>query len=246
MGRAQLADPDFCNKCMGYDWMMENNEADWINAFFGSKEEAEAIPSLEEGYKLFHPSEEEQKPDHGYDESKDSKVFETLDMKDMKKAAAFRGGELVSDKMESVYKPPVWKPIHGDKHDYHISMAYNAFDITKKLKAELPDAVVSITGRTSGVAYPTSKFAVNGFTLTLAREPGSQGIRVNAVASGITETDMMKAVPKERSSSPLLHRSLCAVWVSRRRCAHWLPGCRTPRVAATLSITPRIRWFPAR
>lgn len=94
-----------------------------------------------------------------------------------------------------------------------------------ELKAELPDAVVSITGRTSGVAYPTSKFAVNGFTLTLARELGSQGIRVNAVASGITETDMMKAVPKERSSSPLLHRSLCAVWVSRRRCAHWLPGC---------------------
>lgn len=58
-------------------------------------------------------------------------------------------------------------------------------------------SVVSITGRTSGVAYPTSKFAVNGFTLTLAREPGSQGIRVNTVASGITETDMMKAVPKK-------------------------------------------------
>ena len=66
-----------------------------------------------------------------------------------------------------------------------------------ELKAERPDAVVSITGRTSGVAYPTSKFAVNGFTLTLARELGSQDIRVNAVASGITETDMTKAVPKE-------------------------------------------------
>lgn len=58
-------------------------------------------------------------------------------------------------------------------------------------------SVVSITGQTAGVAYPTSKFAVNGFTLTLARELGPQGIRVNAVAPGITETDMMKAVPKE-------------------------------------------------
>ena len=38
------------HKRMGYDWMMENNETDWINASFGSKEEAEAIPSLEEGY----------------------------------------------------------------------------------------------------------------------------------------------------------------------------------------------------
>ena len=57
--------------------------------------------------------------------------------------------------------------------------------------------MVSISGQPAGVAYPTSKFAVNGFTLSLARELGPKGIRVNAVAPGITETDMMKAVPKE-------------------------------------------------
>ena len=58
-------------------------------------------------------------------------------------------------------------------------------------------SMVSIYGQPSGVAYPASKFAVNGFTLSLARELGPKGIRVNAVAPGITETDMMKAVPKE-------------------------------------------------
>lgn len=58
-------------------------------------------------------------------------------------------------------------------------------------------SMVSITGQPSGIAYPTSKFAVNGFTLSLARELGPYGIRVNAVAPGITETDMMKAVPKQ-------------------------------------------------
>ncbi len=58
-------------------------------------------------------------------------------------------------------------------------------------------SMVSISGQPSGFAYPASKFAVNGFTISLARELGPSGIRVNAVAPGIIETDMMKAVPKE-------------------------------------------------
>ena len=58
-------------------------------------------------------------------------------------------------------------------------------------------SMVSISGQPSGFAYPASKFAVNGFTISLARELGPKGIRVNAVAPGIIETDMMKAVPKE-------------------------------------------------
>ena len=58
-------------------------------------------------------------------------------------------------------------------------------------------SMVSIYAQPAGVAYPTSKFAVNGMTRSLARELGPKGIRVNAVAPGITETDMMKAVPKE-------------------------------------------------
>ncbi len=58
-------------------------------------------------------------------------------------------------------------------------------------------SMVSITGQPSGIAYPTSKYAVNGFTVSLARELGPKGIRVNAVAPGITATDMMRAVPKE-------------------------------------------------
>lgn len=58
-------------------------------------------------------------------------------------------------------------------------------------------SMVSIYGQPAGFAYPASKFAVNGMTLSMARELGPKGIRVNAVAPGITETDMMKAVPKE-------------------------------------------------
>ena len=56
---------------------------------------------------------------------------------------------------------------------------------------------VSIYGQPSGVMYPTSKYAVNGMTKSLARELGKYGIRVNAVAPGIIETDMVRALPKE-------------------------------------------------
>ena len=66
-------------------------------------------------------------------------------------------------------------------------------------------SMVSISGQPSGFAYPASKFAVNGLTVSLARELGPKGIRVNAVAPGIIETDMMKAVPKE-VSEPMIAR----------------------------------------
>lgn len=58
-------------------------------------------------------------------------------------------------------------------------------------------SMVSISGQTSGVGYPTSKFAVNGMTLSLARELGKYNIRVNAVAPGITKTDMVAALPEQ-------------------------------------------------
>ena len=58
-------------------------------------------------------------------------------------------------------------------------------------------SMVSISGQPGGVAYPASKFAVNGLPLSLARELGPSNIRVNAVAPGITKTDMVAALPDE-------------------------------------------------
>lgn len=58
-------------------------------------------------------------------------------------------------------------------------------------------SMVSKYGQPKGIGYPTSKFAVNGFTLSLARELAPSNIRVNAVAPGITNTDMVASLPKE-------------------------------------------------
>lgn len=58
-------------------------------------------------------------------------------------------------------------------------------------------SMVSIYGQSSGVGYPTSKFAVNGITKSLSRELAPFNIRVNAVAPGIIKTDMVANLKKE-------------------------------------------------
>ena len=58
-------------------------------------------------------------------------------------------------------------------------------------------SMVSIYGQPAGCVYPMSKFAVNGLTKSLSRELAPVGIRVNAVAPGITKTDMVASLPDE-------------------------------------------------
>ena len=66
-------------------------------------------------------------------------------------------------------------------------------------------SMVSLCGQPSGIAYPTSKSAVNGLTWSLARELGPSKIRVNAVAPGITNTEMVSALPPQMIE-PLIAR----------------------------------------
>lgn len=84
----------------------------------------------------------------------------------------------------------------------NVNAIFNAIKPTVKIMKEQgggcilnTSSMVSISGQPGGVGYPTSKFAVNGLTLSLARELGPSNIRVNAVAPGITKTDMVAALP---------------------------------------------------
>lgn len=58
-------------------------------------------------------------------------------------------------------------------------------------------SMVGEYGQPSGCGYPATKFAVNGLTKSLARELAKDQIRVNAVAPGVTRTDMVAALPQD-------------------------------------------------
>lgn len=58
-------------------------------------------------------------------------------------------------------------------------------------------SVVGQTGQVGQANYAASKAGLIGLTMSLAREMGSRGITVNAVAPGYVDTDMTKALPED-------------------------------------------------
>lgn len=88
--------------------------------------------------------------------------------------------------------------------ELNVTAIYNAVQPAVKIMKEQgsgciisTSSMVSKVGQPRGSVYPTSKYAVNGLTVSLARELGPFGIRVNAVAPGITKTDMVAALPDQ-------------------------------------------------
>jgi 3-oxoacyl-[acyl-carrier protein] reductase len=57
-------------------------------------------------------------------------------------------------------------------------------------------SVVGAMGNAGQTNYAAAKAGIHGFTRSMAREVGSRGITVNAVAPGFIETDMTKALPE--------------------------------------------------
>lgn len=98
-----------------------------------------------------------------------------------------------------------YKPGEFDEAmDINVKAIFNAIQPTVKIMKEQgggciinTSSMVSISGQKSGVGYPTSKYAVNGMTQSLARELGPDHIRINAVAPGVIQTDMVEALSDE-------------------------------------------------
>lgn len=64
-------------------------------------------------------------------------------------------------------------------------------------------SVVGVMGNAGQTNYAAAKAGIIGFTKSLAREVGSRGITVNAVAPGFIETDMTSALPEEQKRTLL-------------------------------------------
>lgn len=62
-------------------------------------------------------------------------------------------------------------------------------------------SVVGASGNAGQTNYAASKAGVEGFTRALAKELGSRGITVNAVAPGFIETDMTNALPETQAAA---------------------------------------------
>ena len=64
-------------------------------------------------------------------------------------------------------------------------------------------SVVGSSGNPGQSNYCASKAGIEGFTRSLAREIGSRGITVNAVAPGFIETDMTRDLPETQAREML-------------------------------------------
>lgn len=101
----------------GTQWWAENQVPERMEAYYGGMAEYRKLPEKWEDFPLLQlsrkaDSEEVIRLDHGYDESI---PFEELTLEDLRRAAAFRGGECLAQELPDMYTPILWRSARGDE-----------------------------------------------------------------------------------------------------------------------------------
>ncbi len=93
-----------------------------------------------------------------------------------------------------------WK----DCFDVNVNGTYNVTkgvlpDMLSDMRGSIVNmsSVWGVVGASNEVAYSAAKAAIIGFTKALAKEVAPMGVRVNAIAPGAIDTDMMRAYNKD-------------------------------------------------
>lgn len=95
-------------------------------------------------------------------------------------------------KFDEAQSPDVWDRVMKVNLQGTFNVSYAFLPALKETRGSIINlaSVASFVSTPSTAAYVASKGAVRSLTQTLARELGPHGIRVNAVAPGVMETEM--------------------------------------------------------
>lgn len=171
------------------------------NIVFTGRNEAGIARTLEQAQRLNAPNWVKGYGCDGSDEARVAQLATSLIEEHGAPAAIVHNAGMTNDALH----------IHQNAQDWHALLSNNLVAAVNWNRILLPammlqgsgsvvfmSSVTAIKGNSGQTAYAASKAAMLGLTRSLAQEVGRFGLRVNALAPGLIEGEMVEAIPEAR------------------------------------------------